>query len=193
MGLIVHGMAKLWIGQHSGLKNNNQVGDKMSEQFTELLLQKKSRRKPKIGDIFALRVKEDLYFYGKVLKTEINNPHPLFQGWNLICVYDFSSQDIINTDLSKLSEHDLLLPPLVTNHKGWYDGYFLTIGNENITEDEMQIDYGFWDDLRKIYRNEEGTILDKKPNLVSRYALVSYGGIGRAIHRVLNKEEHLLL
>ena len=35
------------------------------EEFTELLLQKKSRKKPRVGDVFSLRTKENLFYYGK--------------------------------------------------------------------------------------------------------------------------------
>lgn len=169
---------------------SNKVGDSMSEQFTELLQLKKSRKKPKTGDIFVMQVKSDLYYYGKVIKTEIKSLNPLLQEWNLVYIYNYSTRDI--QDCGQINKQDLLLPPLVTNHKGWYDGYFLTIGNEEVSEEELNFDYGYWDDIRKVYRNEEGTILEKQPKFVARFSLVSYGGIGRGIHRILNNEEHKL-
>jgi len=163
----------------------------MSE-FTELLLQNKSRKKPKPGDVFTLQVKDNLFYYGKVIKTNINSSNVLLRGWNLIFLYKYSTTCIENERLDLLSHQELLLPPVITNNKGWYDGYFLTIGNVPVSGEELSLDYGFWDDIRKNYRNEEGTVLNNEPAYAASYSLVSYGGIGRGIHRLLNNEPHYL-
>lgn len=86
----------------------------------------------------------------------------------------------------------LIIPPIVTNNKGWIDGYFLTVGNIPVTNTDLSIDYGFWDDIRGIYRSEGGETITGIPEYYTRYGLVSYGGIGRALAKIKNKEEYRL-
>lgn len=160
------------------------------DEFTELLTLKKSRKKPKEGDIFILQPSEGLYYYGKVIKTGIESTNPFLNGWNLIYISGrpVADKNEVNFDLSQ----GLLVPPVVTNNKGWYDGFFETIQSNEVTDQELNLSYGFWDDIKKKYRNEHGYTLTSQPVFVSGYGLVSYGGIGRAIHKVLNNEPHLM-
>lgn len=160
--------------------------------FTELLIQKKSRKKPKAGDVFSLRIKDDLYYYGKVIKTEIESTNVFLRGWNLVHIYDHSTSKLIEPSEINLINQSLILPPVVTNNKGWIDGYFFTVGSIHVIQKDLSIDYGFWDDIKKIYRLEGGETINRVPKLITDYALVSYGGIGRALIKIMNKEEHNL-
>ncbi|WP_138754242.1 Imm26 family immunity protein [Paenibacillus sinopodophylli] len=163
-------------------------------EFNELFVLKKSRKKPQEGDVFLIQPLRDTYYYGKVIKTNIVSTNPFLNGWNLIYLYRESVVIRDNHFYDLLDTHNLLLPPIVTNHKGWYDGYFETVGFERISSEEKNLSYGFIDkskDKNKI-RNEEGLELHSRPEHISGYGLVSYGGIGRAIHRLLNDEDHLM-
>jgi hypothetical protein len=163
----------------------------MSE-FTELLFQIKSRKRPSTGDVFVLKPREDVYYYGKVIKTDIQSTNPFLSGWNLVYIYNFSSSSIVEESNLRLEVSDLLLPPVVTNNRGWSDGYFLTVANTCVSIEEQSLDYGYWDSISKTYRNEEGKLLDHQTKHVSGYGLISYGEIGRALDKFLIGETYSL-
>ncbi|KUP25508.1 Imm26 family immunity protein [Paenibacillus sp. DMB5] len=117
------------------------------DEFTELLHIKKTRKKPKVGDIFILQPKEGLYYSGKVIKTGIESINPFLNGWNLIYI---SGRPATDKKEAKFDfSQGLLIPPVVTNNKGWYDGFFETIQSEEISDQEMNLSYGFWDEIKK--------------------------------------------
>lgn len=157
-------------------------------------MSKKTRIKPKEGDMFLIQPLEDTYYYGKVIKININSTNPFLNGWNLVYVYNRLVHGRDNNFYDLVDVNNLLIPPIVTNNRGWYDGYFETVGSQPVSSDELKLSYGFLDNSKDkhIFRNEEGIELETQPDHISGYGLVSYGGIGRAIHRLLNNGPHLM-
>ena len=58
------------------------------ENFTELISMNQSRKYPKEGDIFLVQPLPNVYYYGKVIQTQIKSRDSLVNGMNLIFVYD---------------------------------------------------------------------------------------------------------
>ncbi len=45
----------------------------MTEEFTELRLLKRTRKKPQDGDIFVMEPKENLFYFGKVINDSVES------------------------------------------------------------------------------------------------------------------------
>ena len=48
-----------------------------------------------------------------------------------------------------ISKEELLIAPIIVNNQPWLKGYFETIGNKKVLENEKTIDFAFWDTLKK--------------------------------------------
>lgn len=153
--------------------------------FNELLVLKRTRKKPKEGDIFVLNPKKDLYCYGKVIETEVKSKDSFVNGMYLIYIYDLLSHTKeLNDDLNV---DNLMFPPMVVNTQLWLKGYAETISNSAVSDKERNLEYGFWHTAKKIYVNLNGDRIDNIPQLVSIFGLGSYGAVGREIHKVLEQ------
>ncbi|MUT68351.1 immunity 26/phosphotriesterase HocA family protein [Paenibacillus sp. NEAU-GSW1] len=162
----------------------------MSNEFSELIAMKKSRKKPLEGDVFVIQPMENHYYFGKVIKTNIQGKNLNFQGMNLIFIYNILSH---NKEIPRnIDEYELLFAPTVVNFQGWLKGYFETVGNQPISIKESNIDFGFFDDYEthdKLY-NLEGERISHKPKYLDFVGLASYGYVGRQVHRVLYGKEY---
>lgn len=160
------------------------------DEFTELIKIKVSRKTPCAGDIFVIQPKEGIYVFGKVIDVKISSKNPFLNGWNLIYIFNKFSKQMILPDF--LDPKQFLIPPMMVNNQGWLKGYFLTIGNSNVTEEERTIDLGFWDDIKKYYVDINGNMLSRTPGVCSFYGLGSYGAVGRSVQKVLKPNPKLL-
>ncbi|MEN6312659.1 MAG: immunity 26/phosphotriesterase HocA family protein [Clostridiaceae bacterium] len=153
-------------------------------QFTnELIKMNPSRKRPKEGDIFVIQPKENVYFYGKIIRTNLPSTNGAVRGWNLIYIYRQSAKQITLPDF--LNPKQLLIPPQIVNNQGWLKGYFQTIGNVPVTLKDIAQDYGFLDYITKKYVDEEGRFLSHKPLTFTNYGLGSYGVIGILVQKAL--------
>lgn len=157
----------------------------MATEFTELIPMKKSRKRPTVGDVFVIQPKENDFYFGKVIQTNIQGKNANFNRMNLIYMYNCLSHTKEIPD--HLDRHEFIFPPTVVNFQGWLKGYFETVGNQPITEKETSIDYGFFDDYktRDKFYNVEGERIDHEPLYKDFHGLASYGYVGRETHRVL--------
>lgn len=167
--------------------------DKNKTHMTsELLPIKRSRKKPNVGDVFVIQPRESLYFYGKVI--EVNNQFQSIAGVNVavILVYKKATKKLEMPDY--LDSNELLIPPQIVNFTGWTMGYFFTLGNMELTNEEINLDYGFKDTRMadECYRTEEGKELNHKPSIVGIYALGSYGAVAYDVTKALEEHPELL-
>ncbi|MBN2488860.1 MAG: immunity 26/phosphotriesterase HocA family protein [Methanosarcinaceae archaeon] len=164
--------------------------DKNKTHMTdELLPIKRSRKKPKVGDVFVIQPRDSIYFYGKVIKTNIETKDPFIKGMITIFIYKKSRREF------KLPKHlnpkELLIPPCIVNLRGWTMGYFFTLGNIGLTEEDRVLNYGFRDS-RGRFLTEEHTELKEKPDIVGTYGLGSYGAVAYEVTRALEEHPELL-
>ena len=122
--------------------------------FNDLLVLKKSKKKPKEGDIFVLNPRCDLYCYGKIIEAGVKSKDSFINGMYLIYIYDYFSK-IKELDV-ELNVDNLLIPPMVVNTQLWIKGFAETVSNIEVSDKEKNIEYGFWDVGRKIYVNLNG-------------------------------------
>lgn len=167
----------------------------------ELLPIKKSRIKPKAGDVFVIQPRKDVYFFCKVIRTNLSAVNQLDKGFidnmNLIYIYKTKTKELIMPE--RLDIGDLMMPPQIVNFRGWTMGYFFTIGNMAVSKEEKGLRYGLWDDRfgRGKYVDAEGRKLKTRPSLFSKehgvYALGSYGSVAYCVDQILKAHPSMLI
>lgn len=158
----------------------------MKDEFEHLISMKKSRKKPQEGDVFVLQPIEGVFYFGKVIQTYIKSVDSFVNGMTLIYVYQYSSDSKEIPDA--LENEELLIPPVVVNHQPWIRGYFETIGNGGVSEQERNVDFAFWDVLRGKYvdiTSGQEIVLKREPKYRSIFGLGSYGVVGKEVHKAL--------
>ena len=135
------------------------------------------RKRPKLcrGDVFVMNLFEDIYFYGVVLNTGIDDS---FMGTNLVSVCILKKYSKGMTEFLKvesLKTKDILIRPSIISRAYWSNGFFYNTG-ENING-SIDIDYGFYSNPEKAYVDEYGTKLDSPPEIKNFFALTTMTGI----------------
>ncbi|WP_018130083.1 immunity 26/phosphotriesterase HocA family protein [Effusibacillus pohliae] len=157
-------------------------------EFDLLVKMQPSRKKPNPGDVFVVQPKNGLYFYGKVIKTNMPSKD-LVILCNLIYIYKNPSQQVVMP--TELNPRELLIPPLIINNQGWIKGYFKTIGSMPVTNEDLAVNFGFKDFLTKQFVDELGNPLGYEPELWTDYGLGSYGVVADKIHKILKEDQNL--
>ena len=158
----------------------------MKDEFEYLISMKKSRKKPKEGDVFVLQPIEGVFYFGKVIQTNVESIDSFVNAMTLIYVYQYSSISKEMPDV--LEDEELLIPPVVVNYRPWTMGYFETIGNVGVSESERNVDFAFWDVLREKYvdiTTGQAIVLKHEPKYRSIFGLGSYGVVGKEVHKAL--------
>lgn len=135
------------------------------------------RKRPKLcrGDVFVMNLFEDIYFYGVVLNTGIDDS---FMGRNLVSVCILKKYSKGMTEFLKvesLKAEDILIRPSIISRAYWSNGFFYNTG-ENINA-SIDIDYGFYSNPEKAYVDEYGTKFDSPPEIKNFFALTTMTGI----------------
>lgn len=151
--------------------------------FKELIVIQESKKKIKAGDIFVFQPKPGVFLWGKVIKVKIKSKEGFCDGMHLVFVYNTTTPDY--DCVPELKPENFLLAPIVINAKGWRDGYFYTVANQPVREEELNVSYGFWNEQTKRFQNEHGDIIDKIPEWKAGRGLYSFRYVGGETHRLL--------
>lgn len=144
----------------------------------QLRVIKRKRIRPQEGDVFVLSPREDMYFYGKVLKSNIEriDNNSWMEGKNVIAIFNCKTRDI-SLDNYKPNYDDLLIRITIVDYNYWTRGYFYTIANIPLNDYEKNLDYGFFDiDFGKFYK-ETGERLNHKPKIFGMEGITTIIGI----------------
>lgn len=143
----------------------------------------KSRKKPKAGDIFVLKIISGPYFFGRVIKTEVDAG---FGGRIAYLIYIYRDSSSNADELPDLDKNRLIIPPMMINQRPWIEGYFQTISHKPILEDDQF--------KRHCFRNSRGVFFDEYGNALPKpvtgatigpYGLSSYGAVSEELSKVL--------
>ena len=135
---------------------------KYGELGEELLLpQERSRKQPKLGELFQLKLSTGNYLLGRVINTDARIGFEE-ESYLLIYLYShlFSEIDSEQLDKFDFEAKNLLVPPFFSLKKFWTIGYALTIANREIIESEVYPVHYFYDMLYKKYYDENGNLLE---------------------------------
>jgi Immunity protein 26 len=94
-----------------------------------LVILKKTRQLPQVGDIFAVLPPDGLFLFGRVIDTSAE-VGPI-KDCVLIYLYSVRSQD--KSVAPELTREQLLFSPIMTNRLPWSRGYFERIENRPLT------------------------------------------------------------
>ena len=150
----------------------------------QLIVLKKSNKKPVEGDIFVLSIRDNLYCFGKVIRTNVESQDSFVNGMYLIFIFDyFSSSDVYT---KSIEDNNILLVEVI-NTQLWRKGFAKNIAFSEVTDKQKNEDFGFWDILRETYVDVSGSELSYIPKYKSVYGLGSYGLIGKELNKIVNE------
>ena len=154
----------------------------------QLKVIKKSRSIPKVGDVFLVSPREGIYFYGKVLVANIVRKvrDTFVEGKHVVFIFKGNTHEK-NIDKYMPDYSNLLIPPAIVGDEYWKKGYFHTIANIPLTEEEKKLDFGFYSIHFKgnFFCKETGELLDKEPKLLGMHGITTISGIGLEIEEEL--------
>lgn len=143
---------------------------------------KKSRKAPEVGDVFVLQILPGVYHWGKLISKSANIGG--FTNCNLIYIYDVKTTD--TKKIPDLDKNNLLVPPIATNDLPWKKGYFQTISNTSLEEDDTFSTHCFEDLAFKRFMDENGNRLESRVEPCGIYALSSYASIDDHLSKALD-------
>lgn len=169
---------------------------KFFDEDHQLEVIKRTRTKPKEGDIFIVSPKKGVYFYGKVMVADIKRvvPDSFVEGQYVIFIFKCRTKEK-NMNKFVPNYDDLLIPPTIVSQHYWRSGYFYTIDNIPLTEDEKKIDFGFYKLNFKgnFFCKETGEVLEEEPKLLGFHGISTLTGVASAIGRELIIDPSLLI
>ena len=153
---------------------------------------KRKRIQPQEGDVFLVSPRENIYFYGKVLRANIRNA---YDDWvneeNMVVIFKCKT-DIISMEKYNPNYNDLLVKPTIVTKQYWSNGSFFTIDNIPLTNLEKNLDYGFYDAFNNYFISETGAKLDHQPQIICSKGISTLSGISYFIERELIIDKTLL-
>lgn len=154
----------------------------MSNNKGENLIRLKRVRKPVFsdGDVFVLSPVDGIYFYGRVIESQISSGIEWYDSGVIIFIFRCKSKEKTLTNFVP-DYNQVWIGPSIVPKTYWTNGWFETIGNIPLTEEEKKLDYGFFnmDALWRVgwFQTSDGKKLDHIPKFFSLYAIKTYTGI----------------
>jgi len=160
------------------------------------------RKKPTLsaGDVFLLSPREDIYFYGKVFKTNIQTAYknpitqkvskdPFIEGSNSVFIFKCKTNRITLDDFAP-DYNNLLIDPCIVDISYWWRGFFYNVGNIPLTDFEKSLDYGFYNlpmfpGQDGCFYTEEYEILNHQPRIFGIYGITTITGVASEIEQEL--------
>lgn len=137
---------------------------------------KRKRIKPQKGDLFVVSPREDMFFWGVVINSDIN-----VQGDDFYTVFILKDKargpedTNIPTDIT-----NLLIGPSIVGRWYWNKGFFYNVGIDITIPDNL--DYGFYSVMDKRYTDEYDNPIEREPELVGISGLSTGSGIAYEIN-----------
>ena len=152
------------------------------------VLRRVKRTEVKEGDIFVCSINGHIFYYGKVLKANIQHKdsNNWVNGSHIIFIFKCKTPQ---KDLSFFSPNynELIVGPEIVSDGYWKLGYFETIGNISLTDEEKTLDYGFFKSniigSGGCFVKENGEQINHFPRYFSGFGITTYVGIYIAIRR----------
>lgn len=159
----------------------------------QLRLIKRKRTEIREGDVFVLSPRKEIYFYGKVLKTHIQHldSNDFIYDKNVVFIFECKTKELSIKDF-KANYNQLLIRPAIVDKSYWTQGLFYTVGNIPITDEEKNLDYGFYDVLYGKFFKENGIEMNKIPKYYGVYGITTIIGIAMKIQQRLIIDPGLL-
>ncbi len=132
---------------------------------------KKSRKPVQAGDIFVYQMPDDLFRFGRVVRTDAS-----IGGFkDSILVYFYRKASKSRVPIPGLNKNDLLIAPVGMDQGAWTRGYFETVEHRPLQTEDVLRTHCFWDDSRvfELYRDEYGKRIPGRLEPCGLFALAS--------------------
>jgi len=146
----------------------------MARVRTNLQIIKRSRRRPREGDLFRMVLPDSVELYGRVVGADLEPPRAPIANAYLIYVYKGDAHGSEEFATARLNPGRLLIPPVFINRLPWSLGYFETIANDVLTESDLLAQHCFWSAGRACYVDETRNRLPARLEPCGDWALSSY-------------------
>ncbi|MCL2816864.1 MAG: Imm26 family immunity protein [Clostridiales bacterium] len=157
----------------------------------QLRMIKRKRPELNVGDVFLLSPREDIYFYGKLLKTNIKTVHKdtFVEGKYTVFIFKCKTNRITLDDFAP-NYDDLLIDPCIVDVAYWQRGFFYNVGNIPLTDFEKSLDYGFYNlpifpGQDGWFCTEEGERLNRQPRIFGIHGITTITGVASEIEQEL--------
>jgi hypothetical protein len=137
---------------------------------------KRSRTKPKAGDIFVIRPIRHDYYFGRVINPAVDQ-----MGWEgiLAYVYDVHAPD--KAVPIALPKKQLLIPPRLLDYSCWTMGLAETIEHRKLEKADILAKHCFYKVSSKKYVDENGTPLKRRVEPCGVYGITTPYEATRAV------------
>ncbi len=152
---------------------------------------KKSKAQPCEGDIFVVSVIEGQYLYGRVLQANIKSKaSSFFNQKNVIVIFNQRTESLSLEDYHA-DYSDLLIRPMIVDNAYWSRGYFYTVANIPLTEEEIHLDLGFYriHPRRQAFCTAAGEEILQEPKILGLYSVSTITGVAAEVNRELIRRQ----
>jgi len=149
---------------------------------TNLRVLKKSRKKPKPGDVFVVQLRDDEYIFGRVIAIDADVG---FKTFGNVLLYFYRAFSGSKGDVPEIDCHELLIPPVITNRLGWVRGYFETVCHRALAPEDVLEKHCFYDMVFKKYVDEYGQELPQRMEPCGQDVLHSFRTIDDELSKAL--------
>ncbi|WP_326762609.1 immunity 26/phosphotriesterase HocA family protein [Streptomyces phaeochromogenes] len=134
---------------------------------------KGQRRSHHVGDVFALRLEDSAYRFGRIVKIGESGPRGRFPGGILAYLYDVPAE-APEPDPAVLTPDRLLMPPFFTMNWAWDKGYFRTVTHEDLDPTHLLKRHCFYDASIDGYVDENDDVLPRRVEPCGWFALTNF-------------------
>ncbi len=179
--------------QSSEVQNKIKELDTRNPKDYQLKVIRKSKAEPKEGDVFLVCPRDGIYFYGRVLKANIEHVEKdtFIHGKNVVVIFKCKTK-VLDTSEYGSNYNDLLIGPEIVDSSYWSKGLFFTVANISIEPYEEELDYGFYSIGKGKYLKENGLELTHQPQILGTYGIATITTVARNIEKELIINPNLL-
>ena len=116
---------------------------------------KKTRRAPRVGDVFVMQPPDGQFLFGRVISLDAN---PLGVG-GAVLIYIYRTRSHTKQPVAELLPGEFLVPPMMTNKLPWTRGYFEFVENRALAGVDLLPQHCSCGDSRGWYFDEGGNQL----------------------------------
>jgi hypothetical protein len=149
----------------------------------KILKGKRSYKNPVPGDLFIFRTDNPKCSIGIGCVVIVDAKCLFYENCIIIYIYDEWISTIEDLNESNLKKDKLLLPPIIIDKSPWTKGYFQTIKNLELTDEDIFINHCF-KHINGKYYDEYANELSEPLNLVGSASICYIGEIERRINEI---------